>query len=145
MVSAWVITQEGTRHAAEVIGISSARKPDQKVKEYIEWLYALLHCYPEQHLAFARYLNPIIPYEAEYDRTNTGIPVSSLLRCGGNPYLVACLAKNVAMVVGEDVSVLKWTNPDRLICDPKWPHQIVEKISGAKCQAPIRLPLLAHR
>jgi hypothetical protein len=145
MPSAWVITQEGTRHPTEVIGILSARKADKRVKEYVEWLYALLHCYPDQHLGFARYIDPIIPHEAEYDKTNTGVPVSSLMRCGDNPYLVARLAKNVTLV-DEDRSgrILKWTNPARLVCDTKWPHHIVEKVPGAKCQAPIHLPLLIH-
>jgi hypothetical protein len=67
--------------------------------------------------------------------------VGSLVRCGDNPYLVARLAKNVSLVdVSENVSVLKWTEPDRLICDAQTPPN-VEKMPGAICEAPIRLPL----
>jgi hypothetical protein len=42
-----------------VIGILSARKSRQKVKESVEWLYSLLHYHPGDHLDFAKYNNPI--------------------------------------------------------------------------------------
>jgi hypothetical protein len=141
MKSAWVITQEGPRHSTEVIGILSSRKSAKDIKAHLEWFYALLHSSPHAHLNFARYKNPEVPCEAEYGTTNTGIPVGSLMRCGDNPYLVARLAKNVSLVdVSENVSVLKWTEPDRLICDAQTPPN-VEKMPGAICEAPIRLPL----
>jgi hypothetical protein len=122
MKSAWVITREGPRHSTEVIGILSSRKSVKDIKAHLEWFYALLHCSPHAHLNCARYRNPEVPYEAEYGTTNTGIPVGSLLRCGDNPYLVARLAKNVSLVdVSEYVSILKWTEPDRLVCDAQTP------------------------
>lgn len=142
MKSAWVITQEGTRHSTEVIGILSSRKSAKDIKANLEWFYALLHSSPSAHLNFARYKNPEVPYEAEYGTTNTGIPMDSLVTCGHNPYLVARRAKNVFLIdVSENASVLKWTNPDRLICDEQTPPNIVEKIPGAICEAPIHLPL----
>jgi hypothetical protein len=141
MKSAWVITQEGTRHPTEVIGILSSRKSAKEIKGYLEWLYALLHSSPNAHLTLARYTHPEMPHEAEYEQTNTGIRVDSLMRCGHNPYLVACRARNVSLIdVSESASVLKWTNPDTLICDKQTPPNI-EKIPGAKCEAPIHLPL----
>lgn len=139
MKSAWVITQEGTRHSTEVVGILSARKSAKKIKEYVEWLYALLHCGPSTHFDCAKYYKPINPYEAEYDRTNTGVPVSSTLRCGDNPYLVARLAKDVVLTGEGEEPVLMWTNPDRLVCDQQT-RRIVEKVPGGKYQAPVHLP-----
>jgi hypothetical protein len=68
------------------------------------------------------------------------------MRCGDNPYLVAFLAKNIQLVDAYDgVCILKWSNPDRLVFDMNRPHHILEKIPGAKCQAPIHLPLLKSR
>jgi hypothetical protein len=50
--------------------------------------------------------------------------------------------KNVSLVdVSENAPVLNWTNPDRLVCDEQTPPNIVEKIPGAICEAPIHLPL----
>jgi hypothetical protein len=142
MASAWVITQEGTRHSTEVMGILSARKSAKTVKQYVEWLYALLRCYPDQHLEYARYIDPIIPHEAEY-KTNTGVPINSIMRCGDNPYLVARLAKNVKLIDEDpDKPILIWTNPERLVCDPNRPHHIMEKLPGSERQAPVRLPLV---
>jgi hypothetical protein len=139
MTVAWVITQEGPRHSTEVIGILSCRKSAKDIKAYLEWFYALLHCSPRTHFDFARYKNPEVPCEAKYGTTNTGAPVDSLVRCGHNPYLVARRAKNVVIDVSENASVLKWTNPDRVIEQP--PGSIAEKIPGAICEAPIHLPL----
>jgi hypothetical protein len=141
VTSAWVIQQEGPQHPAEVIGILSARKSARKVKEYVEWLYALLHYHPGDHLAHAKYKNPTVLYEAEFGRTNTGVPTGDVIRCGDNPYLVACLAKNISLVESENVSVLKWTNPDIRNWDRQTTPNIVERIPGATSQAPIHLPL----
>jgi hypothetical protein len=138
---AWVITREGTRHDTEVIGVLSARKTAKEIKGYIEWLYALLSYHPEDHLQFARYTKPVIPCEAERFTTNTGVPMDSGMRCGDNPYLVACYAKDLVLVEEDgDSHRLKWTMPDRLVCDPQ-SLLVVEKIAGVKCEAPIRLPL----
>jgi hypothetical protein len=87
MKRAWIITQEGTRHAREVIAVLSARKSGKTVKEYIEWLYALLNCGPSEHFSLAKYNNPTNPYEAVFTRTNTGVPVDNLMFCGHNPFL----------------------------------------------------------
>jgi hypothetical protein len=143
MKSAWIITREGTRHSVEVLGILSARKSAKKVKEYLEWLYALLHCPASTHFEDAKYNKTSISHEAEFDRTNTGVPVSTLIRCGDNPYLVARLAKDVSLIVRDgEASIVKWTNPDRLICDQT--PRIVEKIAGQTCQFTVRLPLGAQ-
>jgi hypothetical protein len=142
MTSAWIITQEGPQHPAEVIGILSARKSGQTIKEYVEWLYALLHYHPGDHLALARYNNPTVVYEAQFMTTNTGVPVDSAMTCGDNPFLVACRAKNIFLIESDDTaSILKWTNPDRLVCDEQTPPNIIEKIPGTTSQAPIHLPL----
>ena len=139
--SAWVIVQEGPQHPREVIGILSARKRAKKIKEHVEWLYALLHYHPSNHLDFVKYYNPVVLYEAEFGTTNTGIPVSDVMRCGDNPYLVAFLAKNILIVEGDKVSILKWTNLDIRIYDRQSPPNIIERIPGAEFQAPIHLPL----
>jgi len=48
------LTQEGTRRATGVIGIFSARKSADIAKEYVEWLYALLHYGPSERLDLAK-------------------------------------------------------------------------------------------
>ena len=139
---AWVITQEGPHHPTEVIGIPSARKSARSVKEHIEWLYALLHYYPETQLQFARYNKPEIPCEAKYWTTNTGIPVDTQVWCGDSgAILIGRLAKNITLIEDkEDVFDLQWTNPDRLECDESFPPNI-KKIPGIIRKAPIHLPL----
>jgi hypothetical protein len=142
MTSAWVITQEGPQHPAEVIGILSARKSGHTIKEYVEWLYALLHYHPTDHLDFARYNNPTVVYEAQFMITNTGVPVGYAMHCGDNPFLVARRAKNISLIeTCVKVMELKWTNPDIRIWDRQTPPNIVERIPGAISQAPIHLPL----
>ena len=141
MKSAWVITQEGTRHPQVVVGIISSRKSAQQIKEYVEWLYALLNYGPEDHLAQARYHNPYNPYKACFWQTNTGAPVDTLMMCGGNPHLVARRAKNIRLVESDgEQPLLEWTQPDRLVCDPQTLH-VKEKIPGMTLQAPVHLPL----
>jgi hypothetical protein len=141
MKSAWIITQEGTSHPERVIGILSARKSAEKIKEHVEWLYALLHYYPEEHLSLAKYNNPSNPYKAEYWTTNLGAPVRTMMMCGHNPYLVARYARNISLL-GDypDTQFLKWTEPDRLVCDPRTLH-VIERVSGMVLQAPVNLPL----
>ena len=81
------------------------------------------------------------PYEAQYMTTNTGVPVQHTIMCGHNPYLVARLAKDVSLIDTDDEQpILKWTGPDRLVCD-RDTHRIVEKVSGGTYEAPVHLPL----
>ncbi len=141
MKSAWVITQEGTRHATEVIGILSARKSADTAKDYVEWLYALLHYGPSEHLDLAKYQKPFNPSEAQFMTTNTGLRVSNTITCGDNPFLAARLAKNVSLIDQDSEHPnLKWTNPDRLVCE-KDTHRVITKIPGETYQAPVHLPL----
>ena len=141
MKSAWVITQEGTRHDTEVIGILSARKGSQVAKEYVEWLYGLLHYGPAEHMGMAKYQKPSNPYEARFMTTNTGVPVSDTILCGDNPYLVARLAKDLSLIDGgDDRPVLRSTDPPRLVCD-KDTHRVIEKVPGGTFRAPTHLPL----
>lgn len=141
MKSAWVVTQEGTRQTIEVIGILSARKGANSAKEYVEWLHALLHCGPAEHMDLAKYQKPSKPYEAKYMTTNTGVPVQHTITCGHNPYLVARLARDVSLVdVDGEQPILKWTNPDMPVCD-KNTRRIVDTLPGSTHQAPVHLPL----
>jgi len=141
--SAWVITQEGTRHTREVISVFSARKAPARIKEYLEWLYALLHCYPDTHLAAAKYTKPKTPCEAEFDRTNINVPRAEVIRCGHNPLLVAVLAKDISLIDDDDglPPRLKWTMPDRII----WNHQTLERketMAGVTIIAPMNVPFV---
>jgi hypothetical protein len=139
--AAWVITQEGTEHDPEVIGILSARKSGAVVKQYVEWLYALLHHGPEDHMQLAHYNSPQNPYEAKFATSNTGVPVESTIMCGHNPWLVAGLAKNVTLVDADgDQPLLRWTNPDRIVCDRDI-NRVVERVPGETDEAPVRPPL----
>jgi hypothetical protein len=141
MKRAWIITQEGPRTPTEVIGILSARKSSKIIKDYVEWLYALLHYSADDHLNMARYSSPTNPYEAKLWVTNTGVPVQTLMFCGHNPYLIARLASNVSIVnTSQDIFSLKWTEPDRLICDPQKLY-VVDRIPGETVQFPVNLPL----
>src|ERR1700733_14456150 len=109
MKRAWVITREGPQHSQEVIGIVSARIGARMMKKHIEWLDPLLHSSPSTHFEMAKYNRPARPNEAEFDRTNTGIPVQSTIRCGHNQYLVARLASEVVLLDTEgNQPILKW-------------------------------------
>jgi hypothetical protein len=141
MKSAWVITQEGSRHKTKVIGIISARKSDKDIKKYVEWLYMLLHCYPRQHLDSAKYTKPSIDYKAKYLTTNTGTAVNTTMFCGDNPWLVARLANDlICLDIDGEEPVLTWTNPGRIVSDAQDPRKI-ERMPGIPCKAPIHLPL----
>jgi hypothetical protein len=139
--AAWVITQEGTAQDPEVIGILSARKSAAVVKQYVEWLHALLRYGPEDHMRLAHYNSLQNPYKAELLTTNTGVPVDSTIMCGHNPFLVARFTKNVALVDADgDRPPLKWTNPNRIVCD-RDTNRVIEKVPGGTYEAPVRLPL----
>ena len=141
MKSAWVITQEGTQHDTEVIGILSARKGSDAAKEYVEWLYALLHYGPAEHMGIAKYQKPFNPYEAQFMTTNTGVPVLHTITCGHNPYLVARLAKDVSLIDADgEQPILKWTNPDMPVCD-KNTRRVIDRLPGGTHEAPVHLPL----
>ena len=139
MRRAWIITQEGTQHTTEVIGILSARKSGRSVKDYVEWLYALLSYSPQEHLSRAKYNNPLTLYEAQFGTTNLGVPVDTVMTCGHNPYLVARLGSNISLTDGEP-PLLSWKQPDRIVQDPN-SLEIVEKVPGVICTAPVTLPL----
>jgi hypothetical protein len=97
MTIAWVITRgEHPDRRVEVIGIVSARKSAQRIKEYLEWLYALLHYNPCEHLAFSRYNNPTVFYKAQVGRdmvwcddmiAELGRKISLIESCGNQPFL----------------------------------------------------------
>lgn len=141
MKCAWVITQEGTQHETEVVGILSARKSAKLAKQHVEWLYALLHYGPADHMRLAHYNSPQNPYRAEFLTTNTGVPVDNTIMCGHNPWLVARLAKNVTLIDADgDQPLLRWTNPDRIVCD-RDRIGIFERVPGQTEEAPARLPL----
>lgn len=142
MKSAWVITQEGIRHnTIEVVGVLSARKSGRAVKEYVEWLYALLHYVPQEHLQFAGYTKPTLIYEAEFWTTNTGVPTDRRMHCGHDPYLVARRANNISLLDPDDgAPFLKWTEPNLPICDPT-SGEIVATKAGKTMRARVHLPL----
>ena len=141
MVEVWVITREDTQNVVEVVGLLSGRKSSKFIKQYVEQLYALLYSSPQSHLAMAR--DTSVAYEAEFDQTNTGAKVDDLLRCGGRRYLVASRAKNVELDETGDVVILKWEDPDQLICDPATALPVERRKRPAR-QAPVRLPLLSN-
>jgi phosphohistidine phosphatase SixA len=140
MKSAWVVTLEGTSLEAKVIGIVSSRKSAEKIKEMVEWLYALLNYSPDEHFSMQRYLKPINPYPASYWRTNAGCEVQSMMTCGHNPWLVARLARDVELSKQDDKSTLRWLEPDRIECD-EVAGNIISRVPGRQMEAPIRLPL----
>ena len=139
---AWVIVREATNQPDEVVGVLSAQNGAHVVKRNVEWLYALMHYGPEDHLASARYTRPSVPYPAEFMRTNTGVPDQNVMHCGHNPFLIAQLAKNLSLSwqSGEE-PILNWTMPDRLVCDPLRPWVITEKVPGITRSARMSLPL----
>lgn len=142
MKRAWVITQEGTSQSVEVVGLLSARKHSKLVKGYLEWLYALLHYSPSDHFEMIDYKRPTIPYEAEYQTTNTGVKVADTMTCGANPFLVARLAKDVDIINrGSETPILKWTDPNRIVCDER-SGRFLESLPGGTYQATVRLPLV---
>jgi hypothetical protein len=140
-MKAWVITLEGTKEPRGVVALLSARKSGRAVKEFVEWLYALLYYGPAEHFSLARYRNPATIYEAVFATTNTGVPVDSMMMCGHNPFLVARLAKKVELFDRDgEQPYLEWVNPDRLVCDERT-RQVIERVPGATCRASFQLPL----
>ena len=143
MKRAWIITLEGTSRPEEVIGILSARKGGRTIKEYVEWLYALLNYSPAMHFCLANKGNSLNPFQANFATTSTGVPVETIIFCGDNPFLVARLANDIEMIdPASEEPILKWTDPDRLVSDKGSLH-IKERIPGKRCEASVHLPL-AH-
>jgi len=146
MRRAWVVTIGGTKGPTEVVALISARRSDKHVKERIEWLNALLHGGPSTHFYAAKYNNPEGFSEAQYNRTNTGVRVSDMLYCGYNPFIIAQLATDVQLVEVEGhASVLRWTSPRKIRCDPDDPPRVVEIVPGVPCEAPMHLPMRLTR
>ena len=58
---AWVIVREATNQPDEVVGVLSARRQRHVVKRNVEWLYALMHYGPEDHLRPLVTLAPAFP------------------------------------------------------------------------------------
>jgi hypothetical protein len=106
-------------------------------------LYALLNYAPAEHLRMAKYSRPYVPYEAQFRTTNTGVPHDVGMICGHNPYIEARLARDLRLIETDGSAVLRWKEPDRLICNPRTLH-IERKDEGAVLEAPVRLPLANH-
>jgi hypothetical protein len=145
MKSAWVIVREGTRQSAEVLAVVSARESPEAMRDRLEWLYAVLHCGPETNMDAARYRKPSVPYEAKFSTTNSGIPHQAVVFCGHNPWLVAQLSRNLSLRWNGDEAVLTWNTPERLVCNPDRPYEIIEKVFGIVRQARVSLPWLESR
>jgi hypothetical protein len=117
MTVRWIITRgEGPHHRREVIGILSSRKSARRIKEYVEWLCALLHYNPDEHLAFSRYNNPTVPYKAQVDAKQ------DMVWCD---VMIAVLGRKISLIksCGSE-PFLQWTSR-----------------TGVICEAPVRLPL----
>lgn len=118
---AWVIVFEGTQHPDEVVAMLSARMGVASVGEFLENLYPLICGLPSSVFDAARYQSARPYCPAERGTTNTGVQISTVVRCGHNPYLEAVLASDVVLEVsdadiGEQGAVLHWTHPVRLVC-----------------------------
>lgn len=118
----------------------SARKSADAVRQYVEWLYALLNYGASEHLALARYNRPFNPYKAKFLKTNTGVLMQSTIMCGHNRYLVTRFARDVELIGSDDGTTLRWTEPDRYHCDPRT-RDVDKVIPGEQCQAAVQLPL----
>lgn len=139
--SAWVITREGPRHRTEVIGVLSAKIGSNRIKERVEWLYALLHSGIEFHIDSANYQKPGTPCEAYFMPSESGITTDYQIHCGGHKYLRARLAKNVGIIDPDaTIPVLRWTEPDLPVFDRE-ALRIVKKRPGPERQAIVHLPL----
>lgn len=86
---ALVVVREATNQPDEVVGVLSARNSAHVVKRSVEWLYALMHYGPEDHLASAITLAPGDALRAQSipDGTACQKPVSELARWGTHPEL----------------------------------------------------------
>src|SRR5262249_16805118 len=80
----------------------------------------LLLCSPDERFELGKYVRARPPYEVSYAVTNTRVPVRNAMICGGDPFLTACLAKDVVLIGSDgDNPVLRWTRPDMPECDPE--------------------------
>lgn len=111
-MKAWIITSEtpsaDAAHNTAVVGLLSARKSHQTVKEYVKWLYVMLEYSIGDMMAFVKYTKPHKPYEAQYFTTNTGIPHPVGMHCGHNPFLIARLAEHIKL---KSDGYLEWIDP----------------------------------
>jgi len=138
-MKAWVITRETPNanavHNTVVVGLLSARKSAEAVKDYVEWLYVTLECSTEDLMGFVKYSKPYKPYEAQYFTTNTGVSHKVGMYCGHNPFLIARLADNVNL---KKNGWLEWGNPEKFVVDSKT-LDIKEKLPGSNSTAPVCL------
>ncbi len=117
--SAWIITREGTENSREVLGLLSGRNSDKKIREYLEWTYALLYYGPEDLFALLRYKNKWNPYPAKssgHIKNNADQNIlkgasPGIITCGHSPWLVAYKGRNVQLL--ED-NKIKFKMPDQV-------------------------------
>ncbi len=97
MNGVWVVTWEGPGKHAEAserfVAVLGCRLGGERVREYVELLYASLLYKPSEMIAFAGNKKKN-PYPATFG-VNNGVPWAGQIICGHNPYLFARKVDNL--------------------------------------------------
>lgn len=102
--TAWLITWEWTGDHAKpdqkIVSVQSSRLSPERVRDYVERLYASMRYTPCEKLAYA-----VAPrknlYRAQFDSVG-GVPWQSRITCGHNPWLYARLVMDIRLVDALD-------------------------------------------
>ena len=104
--SAWLVTWRGigdtaqNHEARNVVAILNYRWTGERIRDFVEQLYIALTCgaWDKSALAASKRNNP---YPALFG-TIDGIPWSSEVICGHNPWLHARRVKNLRVTINDD-------------------------------------------
>lgn len=96
---AWLITWEGTDTGSEVVAILNYRRSSETVSIFVEQLYIASEYSNVEKLTYAKNIKDN-PYRPEYD-TIDGTRWGSRMTCGHNPFLLARVVVNLAIIEDE--------------------------------------------
>ena len=119
-ITAWLITWEHFGdHAvppSHIAAILNYRWPGDRVRKEVELLYVNSSYSLAERIAYAKNKS-LNPYPAEFNRIN-GIPLTSQIICGHNPFLYARLVDNL-LAVENDLGEAQVTWNERPGPDPE--------------------------
>jgi hypothetical protein len=115
MKKAWLITWDGTEHALrgrnQIVAILGPRLSGEKVKNYVELLYANSEYSLSERLLHAK--KKFNPDPAEFLKIE-GVPWKGSMSCGSDPWLYARQVKNLKVGVNDKgKEILAWQEIER--------------------------------
>ena len=97
---AWLITWQGINFTEKVVAILSSRKSAETVAHFTEQYYIASTYSISEKITYAK-SSKDNPYRVEFDDIN-GVPWSGRMTCGHNPFLVARIVTNLAVISDGD-------------------------------------------